>query len=68
MDGTSGKSYGIVKERNMNTKVETKSREAILVEDAAQIHVMGFPVLEALPSRSVSYEQVECTRWLVEES
>jgi len=43
----------------MNTKVETKSREAILVEDAAQIRVMGFPVLEALPSRSVPYEQVD---------
>ena len=43
----------------MNTKVETNSRDAILVEDAAQIHVMGFPVLEALPSRSVSYEQVD---------
>ena len=43
----------------MNTKIQTKSRDAILVEDAAQIHVMGFPVLEALPSRSVSYEQVD---------
>jgi redox-sensitive bicupin YhaK (pirin superfamily) len=43
----------------MNTKVETKSRDAILVEDAAQIRVMGFPVLEALPSRSLPYEQVD---------
>jgi quercetin 2,3-dioxygenase len=43
----------------MNTKVETKSRDAILVEDAAQIRVMGFPVLEALPSRSVPYEKVD---------
>ena len=43
----------------MNTKVETKRREAILVEDAARIRVMGFPVLEALPSRSVPYEQVD---------
>lgn len=43
----------------MNTKIETKSRDVVLVEDAAQIHVMGFPVLEALPSRSVSYEQVD---------
>ena len=43
----------------MNTKVETKKREAILVEDAEQIRVMGFPVLEALPSRSVPYEQVD---------
>lgn len=43
----------------MNTKVETKSREAILVEDASTIRVMGFPVLEALPSRSVPYEEVD---------
>jgi quercetin 2,3-dioxygenase len=43
----------------MNTYVETKEREAILVEDAAEIRVMGFPVLEALPSRSVPYEQVD---------
>jgi len=43
----------------MNTKVETKSRDAILVEDAASIRVMGFPVLEALPSRSVPYEEVD---------
>ena len=43
----------------MNTQVETKSREAVLVEDAAQIRVMGFPVLEALPSRSVPYEEVD---------
>jgi len=43
----------------MNTKVETKKREAILVEDAAQIRVMGFPVLEALPSRSLPYEQID---------
>jgi quercetin 2,3-dioxygenase len=43
----------------MNTQLETIRREAILVEDAAWIHVMGFPVLEALPSRSVPYEQVD---------
>ena len=43
----------------MNTKVETKSREAILVEDASTIRVMGFPVLEALPSRSVPYEEID---------
>ncbi len=43
----------------MNTKVATKSRDAILVEDAASIRVMGFPVLEGLPSRSVPYEQVD---------
>lgn len=43
----------------MNTQVETKRREAILVEDAAWIRVMGFSVLEALPSRSAPYEQVD---------
>jgi quercetin 2,3-dioxygenase len=34
-------------------------REAVLVEDAALIRVMGFPVLEALPSRLAPYEQVD---------
>lgn len=29
------------------------------MEDAASIRVMGFPVLEALPSRSLPYEQVD---------
>jgi redox-sensitive bicupin YhaK (pirin superfamily) len=43
----------------MDTQVETIRREAILVEDAASIRVMGFPVLEALPSRSVPYDQVD---------
>ncbi len=43
----------------MNTHVETMRREAILVEDAARIRMMGFSVLEALPSRSVPYEQVD---------
>jgi redox-sensitive bicupin YhaK (pirin superfamily) len=43
----------------VSTTVKTKEREAILVEDAAWIRVMGFSVLEALPSRSVPYEQVD---------
>ena len=43
----------------MNAQVDTKRREANLVEDAAQIRVMGFSVLEALPFRSVPYEQVD---------
>ena len=43
----------------MNTKIETIKRDAVIVEDAATIRVMGFPVLEALPSRSVPYEQVD---------
>src|ERR1700704_1599122 len=44
---------------DMNTQGETTGREAILVEDAARIRIMGFPVLEALPSRSVPYDQVD---------
>ena len=43
----------------MRQQVEEKEREAILVEDAALIRMMGFPVLEALPSRRVPYEQVD---------
>jgi quercetin 2,3-dioxygenase len=43
----------------MNTQVETKEREAVLVEDAAWINVMGTRVLEALPSRAVPYEGVD---------
>ena len=43
----------------MTTKVKTTGRDAVLVEDAAVIRMMGMPVLEALPSRSVRYEQVD---------
>jgi len=46
-------------ESDMNTQLETTRREAILVEDVARIRMMGFPILEALPSRSVPYEQVD---------
>jgi quercetin 2,3-dioxygenase len=45
--------------RNMSQQVETKDRDAVVVEDAALIRMMGFPVLEALPSRAVPYEQVD---------
>jgi hypothetical protein len=38
---------------------EKTDRDAVLVEDAALIRMMGFPVLEALPSRRTSYEQVD---------
>jgi hypothetical protein len=31
----------------------------VLVEDAAQIRIMGFPVLEALPARGVPYQRVD---------
>jgi hypothetical protein len=43
----------------MTAQVETTGRDAVLVEDAAWIHVMGQPILEALPSRGVPYEQVD---------
>ena len=43
----------------MKAQLEATGREAVLVDDAALIRVMGFPVLEALPSRSVPYEQVD---------
>ena len=43
----------------MSTEVETTGRDAILVEDAARIRVMGFPVLEALPSRGAPYQRVD---------
>jgi quercetin 2,3-dioxygenase len=40
----------------MSHRVETSSRDAVLVEDATLIRVMGFPVLEALPSNGAPYE------------
>ena len=40
-------------------QVEEAEREASLVEEAALIRMMGMPVLEALPSRSVPYEDVD---------
>jgi redox-sensitive bicupin YhaK (pirin superfamily) len=42
--------------RDMSQQVEIAAREAVLVEDAALIRVMGFPVLEALPSHGAPYE------------
>jgi quercetin 2,3-dioxygenase len=39
--------------------VDVKGRDAELVEDAAMIRMMGFPVLEALPSRTTPYERVD---------
>jgi quercetin 2,3-dioxygenase len=44
---------------SVREQVEERERDAILVEDAALIRMMGFPVLEALPSRTVPYEQVD---------
>ena len=43
----------------MKAQLEATQRDAGLVEDAAQIRMMGFPILEALPSREVPYEQVD---------
>ena len=43
----------------MRQQIETQAREAVVVEDAALIRMMGFPVLEALPSRAVPYAQVD---------
>jgi quercetin 2,3-dioxygenase len=43
----------------MQQRVAETSREAILVEDAALIRMMGMPVLEALPSRGAPYEVVD---------
>jgi quercetin 2,3-dioxygenase len=45
--------------RDMRQHVEETARDAILVEDAALIRMMGMPVLEALPSPTVPYEQVD---------
>jgi redox-sensitive bicupin YhaK (pirin superfamily) len=43
----------------MRQQVEETSRDAILVEDAALIRMMGMPVLEAVPSRRATYEQTD---------
>jgi quercetin 2,3-dioxygenase len=40
----------------MAQQVGTKARDAVLVEDAALIRMMGMPVLEAVPSRAAPYE------------
>jgi hypothetical protein len=40
----------------MTTEIETTGRDAVLVEDAAVIRMMGMPVLEAVPSRRAPYE------------
>ena len=45
--------------RHMRQEIEATARDADVVEDAALIRMMGFPVLEALPSRTVPYERVD---------
>ncbi|HMJ01004.1 MAG TPA: pirin-like C-terminal cupin domain-containing protein [Gaiellaceae bacterium] len=43
----------------MTEQLQATAREAVLVEDAPEIRMMGLPILEALPSRTVPYEQVD---------
>jgi len=43
----------------MKQQVEEMAREAILVEDAALIRIMGMPVLEAVPSRGAPSERTD---------
>src|SRR2546426_2774592 len=43
--------------RSMKQQVQESERDAILVEDAALIRMMGMPVLEAVPSREAPYER-----------
>jgi quercetin 2,3-dioxygenase len=43
----------------MSQQLRTTSRNAVLVEDAALIRMMGFPVLEALPSAWAHYESTD---------
>src|SRR3989440_2939520 len=45
--------------RSMRQQVQETARDAILVEEAALIRMMGMPVLEALPSREVPYERTD---------
>jgi quercetin 2,3-dioxygenase len=40
----------------MQNVIEVMDREAVLIEDAALIRLMGMPVLEAVPSRRAPYE------------
>jgi redox-sensitive bicupin YhaK (pirin superfamily) len=43
----------------MRQQVEETARDAVLVEDAALIRMMGMPVLEAVPSREAPYERTD---------
>jgi redox-sensitive bicupin YhaK (pirin superfamily) len=43
----------------MRQQVEETARDAILVEDAALIRMMGIPVLEAVPSPAAPYERTD---------
>ena len=43
----------------MTEQLAATERKAVLVQDAALIRMMGFPVLEALPARGVPYQKVD---------
>jgi redox-sensitive bicupin YhaK (pirin superfamily) len=43
----------------MSQQVEELERDAVVVEDAARIRMMGMPVLEAVPSRGAPYERTD---------
>jgi redox-sensitive bicupin YhaK (pirin superfamily) len=43
----------------MQQHVKATARDALLVEDAVLIRMMGMPVLEAVPSRSLPYERTD---------
>jgi redox-sensitive bicupin YhaK (pirin superfamily) len=45
--------------RKMAQRVEEASREALLVEDAHIRRMMGFEILEPVPTRSVPYERLD---------
>src|SRR6476659_7701987 len=45
--------------RTMEQRLEGTEREAVLVEDAATIRMMGMNVLEAVPSRGAPYERTD---------
>jgi redox-sensitive bicupin YhaK (pirin superfamily) len=44
---------------DVRQQVEGTERDAILVQDAALIRMMGMPVLEAVPSRGAPYERTD---------
>ena len=45
--------------RIMRQQVEETERDAVLVEEAALIRMMGMPVLEAVPSRRAPYDRTD---------
>jgi redox-sensitive bicupin YhaK (pirin superfamily) len=45
--------------RSMSKQIQETARDAVLIEDAALIRMMGMPVLEALPSSGAPYELVD---------